>query len=105
MVTPHWELGMRVHGYWLGSGFSAPRIARIGLGVPTRVRRNAPLVYYWEWDAPVSNLVAVINLPISGDTRSLRVAKRSIEDTYRRVSLMVWFGAWLAWRARRGSAI
>lgn len=70
-MQPHWEHGYRCHGYWLG-------LERLGfVGLPPRFATAATYGYGWSFGAPGDK-------EVSGRTRTLRAAKKAVEQAYQR---------------------
>lgn len=79
-VSPHWERGKRVHGYWID-------IIRYGwVGLPPRAGDGEGVDkhgYGWAFDPPV---ITEHEGKCEGNCRTLRQAKRAVEkafDTWR----------------------
>lgn len=63
---PRWEHGFRCHGFWSGTD----RLGHVGLSP-----RGFPVVYTWALDEVPSE---------TGESFTLRAAKRRVEAAYRR---------------------
>lgn len=68
--APHWERGLRCHGYWIGD------FSRIGfIGLPPRFVTAKVDGYSWSMDFPLIGSA-------TGKAKTLRSAKRALERAF-----------------------
>lgn len=67
-TTPHWEMGLRVHGYWRGM----ERLGWVSLSPRPKIRGSQKMIYTWCVDCEDPK-------PVNGMCFDLRTAKRMVE--------------------------
>jgi hypothetical protein len=73
-LTPHWECGYRVHGFWITTS------VRIGwVGLPPRPYRASQEGYGWAYDPQG----VPRRFHREGHSPTLRAAKQAVERAYR----------------------